>query len=53
MQEIVNYLLENPEVLEKVVNGEASVVGLDKFEEMFGLVEGIINSGKTLNIVWC
>ncbi|MTH55513.1 competence pheromone ComX [Bacillus mangrovi] len=53
MQEVVNYLLENPEVIGKIANGEASVVGLEKLEEITGLLEGIINSGKTLNIVWC
>ncbi|AZB44233.1 competence pheromone ComX [Bacillus sp. FJAT-42376] len=52
MQEIVNYLIENPDVLEKVVNGEASVIGLDKLDEALGLVEGLINSGRTLNLYW-
>ncbi|MBS2970330.1 competence pheromone ComX [Metabacillus sp. KIGAM252] len=52
MQEIVNYLVENPEVLEKVVNGEASILGLDKLDDLKGLLEGLIDAGRTVNMFW-
>jgi competence protein ComX len=51
MQEIVNFLLENPDVLEKVVNGEASLLGVD-LDDVLGLVEGILETGKLLNTYW-
>ncbi|MCD7035729.1 competence pheromone ComX [Metabacillus sp. GX 13764] len=52
MQEIVNYLVENPDVLEKVVSGHASVVGLQHAEDMIGLLQGILNTGKTVATYW-
>ncbi|WP_226669475.1 competence pheromone ComX [Metabacillus litoralis] len=51
MQEIVNFLIENPEVLEKVVNGQASLLGVD-IEDVLGLVEGIVGSGKLFSTYW-
>ncbi|MBM7605436.1 competence protein ComX [Metabacillus crassostreae] len=51
MQEIVNFLIENPEVLEKVVNGQASLLGVD-IEDVLGLVEGIVGSGTLKNYYW-
>lgn len=51
MQEIVNFLIENPEVLEKVVNGQASLLGVD-IEDVLGLVEGIVGSGNLKNLYW-
>lgn len=51
MQDIVNFLIENPEVLEKVVNGQASLLGVD-LEDVLGLIEGILEAGKLLNAYW-
>lgn len=51
MQEIVNFLIENPDVLEKVVSGEASLLGVD-LDEVTGLVEGFLTGGKTLAGYW-
>ncbi|MDQ0229776.1 competence pheromone ComX [Metabacillus malikii] len=51
MQELVNFLIENPEVVEKVVNGEASLLGVD-IEDVFSVVEGILGTGKLVNMYW-
>ncbi|MFC0270995.1 competence pheromone ComX [Metabacillus herbersteinensis] len=51
MQEIVNFLIENPDVLEKVVSGEASLLGVE-LDEVLGLVEGFLNGSKTTNLYW-
>ncbi|MGP1908609.1 competence pheromone ComX [Metabacillus sp. JX24] len=52
MQEIVNFLVENPEIVEKVVNGEASLLGVKNVDEVLGLVEGLVNMGRTTNMFW-
>ncbi|MFY4775468.1 competence pheromone ComX [Metabacillus sp. RGM 3146] len=52
MQEIVNYLVENPDVLEKVVSGHASILGLDHVDDVIGLVQGVLNTGKTVATYW-
>ncbi|MGO4897967.1 competence pheromone ComX [Bacillus sp. GM2] len=39
MQEIVSFLVEHPEVLEQVIAGKASLIGVDK-DQIFGLIEG-------------
>lgn len=51
MQEIVNFLVENPDVLQKVINGEASLLGVD-LDDVLGLIEGIINAGNLKNYYW-
>ncbi|WP_072578651.1 competence pheromone ComX [Bacillus weihaiensis] len=51
MQEIVNFLIENPDVLEKVVNGQASLLGVD-LDDVLGLVEGILGSGLLKSTYW-
>lgn len=51
MQDIVNFLIENPDVLEKVVNGEASLLGVD-LDDVLGLIEGILDAGKMLSTFW-
>ncbi|MRX73569.1 competence pheromone ComX [Bacillus lacus] len=52
MQEIVNYLVSNPEVFEKVVSGEVSLLNVKSVEEVIGLVEGILGAGKTTVAFW-
>ncbi|WP_411333749.1 competence pheromone ComX [Metabacillus indicus] len=52
MQEIVNFLVENPEIVEKVVNGEASLLGVKNVDEVLGLVEGLVSMGRTTNMFW-
>ncbi|MEK3807371.1 competence pheromone ComX [Bacillus sp. FSL H8-0547] len=52
MQEIVNFLVENPEIVEKVVNGEASLLGVKNVDEVLGLVEGLLNTARTTNLFW-
>lgn len=52
MQEIVNFLVENPEVVEKVASGEASLLGVKNVEEVLGLVEGLLNTARTTNMFW-
>ncbi|MDA7028052.1 competence pheromone ComX [Bacillus sp. CLL-7-23] len=39
MQEIVSFLVQHPEVLEQVINGNASLIGLDN-DQMFVVIEG-------------
>jgi competence protein ComX len=51
MQEIVNFLIENPDVLEKVVNGQASLLGVE-LDDVLGLIEGILGAGKLMNAYW-
>ena len=51
MQEIVNFLIENPDVLEKVVNGQASLLGVE-LDDVLGLIEGILGSGSLMNLYW-
>lgn len=51
MQEIVNFLIENPDVLEKVVNGQASLLGVE-LEDVLGLIEGILGAGSLMNFYW-
>jgi competence protein ComX len=51
MQEIVNFLIENPDVLEKVVNGQASLLGV-ALDDVLGVIEGILETGKLLNAYW-
>ena len=52
MQEIVNFLVENPEVIEKVANGEASLLGVKNVDEVLGLVEGLLSTARTTNMFW-
>jgi competence protein ComX len=51
MQEIVNFLIENPDVLEKVINGQASLLGVE-LDDVLGLIEGILGAGKLMNAYW-
>ncbi|MGM7722577.1 competence pheromone ComX [uncultured Metabacillus sp.] len=51
MNEIVNFLIENPDVLEKVVNGQASLLGVD-VDDVLGVVEGILGTGSLKNFYW-
>lgn len=51
MQEIVNFLVDNPDVLEKVMKGEASLIGVD-LNDVLGLIEGMFNTGKLLGTYW-
>jgi competence protein ComX len=51
MQEIVNFLIENPDVLEKVVNGQASLLGVE-LDDVLGLIEGILGAGSLMNFYW-
>lgn len=51
MQEIVNFLIENPDVLEKVVNGQASLLGVE-LDDVLGVIEGILGSGSLKNLFW-
>ncbi|BBU38581.1 MULTISPECIES: competence pheromone ComX [Aeribacillus] len=46
MQEIVNFLIENPDVLEKVVNGQASLIGVEDSDELLGIITGLTDSLK-------
>lgn len=46
MQEIVNFLIENPDVLEKVVNGQASLIGVKDSDELLGIITGLTDSLK-------
>ncbi|MDX8290262.1 MULTISPECIES: competence pheromone ComX [Metabacillus] len=52
MQEIVNFLVENPEIVEKVVNGEASLLGVKNVDEVLGLVEGLLGTDRITNMYW-
>lgn len=51
MQDIVQYLVENPEVVEKVKNGHASLIGVN-LEDLQGLLDGFLNSAKTVAYYW-
>jgi len=51
MQEIVNFLLENPEVIEKVMNGQASLLGVE-LDDVLSVIEGILGAGKLMNLFW-
>ncbi|QGQ47841.1 competence pheromone ComX [Metabacillus sediminilitoris] len=51
MQEIVNFLIENPDVLEKVVNGQASLLGVE-LDDVLGVIEGILGSASLKNFYW-
>lgn len=51
MQEIVNFLLENPEVIEKVMNGQASLLGVE-LDDVLSVIEGILGAGKLMNFYW-
>ncbi|MGM0875517.1 MAG: competence pheromone ComX [Bacillota bacterium] len=51
MQEIVNFLIENPDVLEKVVNGQASLLGVE-LDDVLGLIEGLLGSSSLKNLYW-
>lgn len=46
MQEIVNFLIENPDILEKVVNGQASLIGVEDSDELLGIITGLTDSLK-------
>lgn len=48
MQEIVNFLIENPDVLEKVVNGQASLIGVKDSDELLGIITGLTDGLKLL-----
>ncbi|MFN2744080.1 MULTISPECIES: competence pheromone ComX [Bacillus] len=39
MQEIVSYLIQHPEVLEQIIKGNASLIGLDQ-DQILSIVEG-------------
>ncbi|MGM0922425.1 MAG: competence pheromone ComX [Bacillota bacterium] len=52
MQEIVNFLVENPEIIEKVANGEASLLGVKNVDEVLGLIEGLLSTTRTTNMYW-
>ncbi|NPC93979.1 competence pheromone ComX [Bacillus sp. WMMC1349] len=45
MQEIVSFLVQRPEVLEQVIDGKASLLGVDE-DEILSLIEGIKELGK-------
>lgn len=51
MQEIVNFLLENPEVIDKVMNGQASLIGVE-LDDVLSVIEGILDAGKLMNAYW-
>ncbi|MGN7942879.1 competence pheromone ComX [Virgibacillus sp. 6R] len=51
MQEIVNFLLENPEVIEKVMNGQASLLGVE-LDDVLSVIEGILSTDKLMNYYW-
>ena len=51
MQEIVNFLIENPDVLDKVVNGQASLLGVE-LDDVLGVIEGILETGKMFSTFW-
>jgi competence protein ComX len=51
MQEIVNFLIENPDVLEKVANGQASLLGVE-LDDVLGSIEGILGAGSLMNFYW-
>lgn len=48
MQEIVNFLIENPDILEKVVNGQASLIGVEDSDELLGIITGLTDGLKLL-----
>jgi len=48
MQEIVNFLIENPDILEKVVNGQASLIGVKDSDELLGIITGLTDGLKLL-----
>jgi competence protein ComX len=39
VQDIVNFLVQHPEVLEQVIKGNASLIGLDK-DQLISITEG-------------
>ncbi|MBU8785314.1 MULTISPECIES: competence pheromone ComX [Bacillus] len=39
MQEIVNFLVQHPEVLEQVINGNACLLGLD-IDQLMSIIDG-------------
>ncbi|MGD6817370.1 competence pheromone ComX [Metabacillus sp. 84] len=51
MQDIVQYLLDNPDVVEKAMNGEVSILGVS-LEELPSLIEGLFNATKTVAHYW-
>ncbi|ABS75209.1 MULTISPECIES: competence pheromone ComX [Bacillus] len=54
MQEIVNYLVRNPEIVQKLRREEVSIIGLDK-EEVKGVLLGfdqLISMSSKDEIYW-
>ena len=54
MQEIVNYLVHNPEIVQKLRREEVSIIGLDK-EEVKGVLLGfdqLISMSSKDEIYW-
>ncbi|WP_084787834.1 competence pheromone ComX [Anaerobacillus alkalidiazotrophicus] len=51
MQEIIQFLIKNPDVLERVKNGLASLVGVS-YEEVAAILNVFTNSGITRVELW-
>lgn len=51
MQEIVNFLIENPDVIEKVINGQASLLGVE-LDDVLGVIDGILGSDTIKMTYW-
>lgn len=51
MHDIVNFLMENPDVLEKVVNGQVSLLGVE-LDDVLGIIDGILGTGSLMNFYW-
>ncbi|EWH21023.1 MULTISPECIES: competence pheromone ComX [Bacillus] len=41
MQEIVNFLVQHPEVLEQVIAGRASLLGVDQ-DQILSIIDGFV-----------
>lgn len=52
MQDIVNFLIQNPDVVEKVLEGKASLIGVN-LDELNVITEGLKQlSGKVGGDAW-
>ena len=51
MQDIVNFLIENPDILEKVVSGQASLLGVE-LDDVLGIIDRILGTGSLMNYFW-
>ncbi|MGG3571277.1 competence pheromone ComX [Bacillus gobiensis] len=52
MQDIVNFLIQNPDVVEKVLEGKASLIGVN-LDELNVITEGLKElSGKVIGDPW-